>query len=52
MALNPPISHQGLPLRLEDEFILLERKGTEISVKVSGMKELKGKGKLFLTSAR
>jgi hypothetical protein len=46
MALNPPISMAGVPLRVADEFILLERDGTEIEVKVNGMKTLSGKGKV------
>ena len=52
MALNPPVSMAGVPLRVADEFILLERDGTEIEVKVNGMKTLSSKGKIFLTSAR
>lgn len=52
MAQNPPVSHAGVPLRLEEEYILLERKGIDIAVKVEGMKKLDGKGKVFLTSAR
>ena len=52
MALNPPVSHSGIPLRLEEEFILLERRGIEVAISVKGMKKLTGKGKLFLTSAR
>lgn len=46
MALNPPISMTGIPLRVSDEFILLEREGTEIEVKVPGMKALAAKGKV------
>ena len=59
MALNPPVSLQGVPLRVADEYILLERDGTEIEAKVQGMKTLSAKGKvghpltqIFLTSAR
>ena len=47
MALNPPISQSGVPLRLEEEYILLERDGIEIEIKVSGMKKLTGKGKVI-----
>lgn len=46
MALNPPISMTGIPLRVSDEYILLERDGTEIEVKVPGMKALSAKGKV------
>lgn len=52
MALNPPVSHSGIPLRLEEEYILLERRGIEVAIWVKGMKKLSAKGKLFLTSAR
>lgn len=52
MALNPPLSLSGIPLRVADEYILLERDGTEVEIKVQGMKSLSGKGKIFLTSAR
>jgi hypothetical protein len=46
MALNPPISMSGIPLRVADEYILLDREGVEIEVKVPGMKSLSGKGKV------
>lgn len=52
MALNPPISYQGLPLRVSDEYILLERKGTELQMKVPNMKTISMKGMMYLTSAR
>lgn len=48
MALNPPISMSGIPLRVADEYILLDREGVEIEVKVPGMKSLSGKGKVLL----
>ena len=50
MALNPPISMTGIPLRVSDEYILLERDGTEIEVKVPGMKALSAKGKVGIAS--
>merc|ERR1712032_79909 len=43
---------QGIPLRVSDEYILLERSGTEIELKVPNMKKVSMKGKLYLTSAR
>ena len=52
MALNPPINNLGIPFRLEDEYVLVERKGMHIEVKVHGMSKLSGKGKTYLTSAR
>jgi hypothetical protein len=55
MALNPPISPQGIPLRVEGESFLLERKSMEIEVKIDSNKEWgkkTGKGKVYLTSCR
>ena len=52
MALNPPLSSDGTPFRLEHEVILCDRKGMEAEVKVKGMSKLGGKGKVYLTSAR
>lgn len=52
MALNPPLSNQGVPFRLQDEFVLVERKGMDIEVKVPNMSKLSGKGTLYLTTAR
>ena len=53
MALNPPLNQNGTPFRLEQEYILCERRGMEIEVKIkSNNKKLKGKGKIYLTTAR
>ena len=52
MALNPPVSNEGVPFRLQDEFVLIERKGMSIEVKVPNMSKLSGKGKIYLTTAR
>lgn len=52
MAVNPPINEHGTPFRLQDEYILMERKGTEIEVKIPGRSSLSAKGKIFLTTAR
>lgn len=49
MALNPPVTMNGLPIRVADEFILLERDGIEIEVKVQGMSKLSAKGKVCPT---
>lgn len=52
MALNPPIAPNGLPYRMENEYVLLEREGMEIKVKSNGRSDLKGSGKIFLTTGR
>lgn len=53
MALNPPISLEGTPFRLENENILLKRKGMHIEIKSDKLKsKISTKGKVFLTTAR
>lgn len=52
MALNPPLNNSGTPFRLDNEYILVERKGIETQVKVKGMSKLSGKGILYVTTAR
>jgi hypothetical protein len=52
MAVNPPISEQGVPFRLQDEYVLLERRGAEIEIKIPNKSSLTAKGKIFLTTAR
>lgn len=53
MALNPPISLDGVPFRLENENILLKRKGMHIEIKSDKLKsKISTKGKVFLTTAR
>jgi hypothetical protein len=48
MALNPPISQNGLPLRVEGEFMVLERKNIECEFKIDRMDKKKtGKGKVL-----
>ncbi len=37
MALNPPLTPDGIPCRLQGECVLLERKGMEISIKCEGL---------------
>ena len=36
MAFNPPVTNSGLPLRVDGEFLVLQRKNVEIEVKVDG----------------
>lgn len=53
MALNPPISHDGVPFRLENECIMLKRKGMHIEIKSDKMSsKISTKGIVYLTSAR
>lgn len=52
MALNSPISPAGIPFRLNDEFILLERPGMDIEVKIPGKSTISGRGKVYLTTSR
>ena len=52
MALNPPLSNQGIPFRLESEYILLERKGIQIEVSLPQKSKLSGKGRIYLTTGR
>ena len=58
MALNPPISLDGLPLRVEGEFLVLKRKDIEVEYKVPQYGKKTGKGfvlifiKLYITTAR
>ena len=45
MALNPPISIAGVPLRLDGEYMMLERKDIEgeFKIPIFGKKTAKGK---------
>lgn len=52
MALNAPLGPNGVPFRLNDEFILLERPGMDIEIKMAGRSNITGKGKVYLTTSR
>ena len=52
MALNPPLTPQGTPFRLENEYLLIERRGIEIELVCQGMSKLSAKGVIYLTTAR
>lgn len=52
MALNPPLDNNGVPIRVEGEYFVLERKDMEIEVKIDGFSKSTGKGKLYVTTAR
>lgn len=47
MALNPPISLSGVPLRLDGEYLMLERKHIECEFKVPVFGKKTGKGKVY-----
>ncbi len=44
MALNPPISMDGLPLRVEGEYMVLKRKDIEVEFKTQNLGTKTGKG--------
>lgn len=46
MALNPPINHEGQPMRVEGEYFAILRKDMEIEVKIEGWAKLSAKGKV------
>jgi hypothetical protein len=52
MALNSPLSPNGIPFRLNEEFILLERPGMDIQIKMNGRSTIAGKGRVYLTTGR
>jgi len=51
MALNPPISSNYEPLRVDGELFILKRKDIEWEVKCPDMGTYKGKGLCILTTA-
>jgi len=47
MALNPPITDDGEPYRIDyNETFFLQRKGIDFEVKVEGLGKMSGKGKV------
>ena len=44
MALNPPLTDNGEPCRVEGEFFLMKRDGIEFEIKVIGGNKYTGKG--------
>ncbi len=44
MALNPPLTGNGEPQRVEGEFFVLSRSGLEFEIKIENFHTLKGKG--------
>ncbi len=52
MALNPPVLSDGLPAPVNGEYLLLTRKDISAEIKLDNGQKYKGKGKLYLTTAR
>ena len=52
MALNPPLSPNGDPYRIEGEFFVMKRKGIEFEFKVDHGNKYTGKGNMILTTSR
>ena len=44
MALNPPITEQGEPYRVQGEVFILKRKGIDFEIKIDGLGKMSGKG--------
>ena len=44
MALNPPLSPDGTPLRVAGELFVLLRKNMEFEIKIAGVGKLTGEG--------
>jgi len=47
MALNPPISLEGLPLKVEGEYLILQRENIEVEFKIPNVGKKTGKGKVL-----
>jgi hypothetical protein len=52
MALNPPLSPNGDPYRIEGEYFVMKRKGIEFEFKVENGNKYTGKGNMILTTSR
>ena len=52
MALNPPLSPNVDPYRIEGEFFVMKRKGIEFEFKVEHGNKYTGKGNMILTTSR
>lgn len=44
MAINPPLSPDGTPLRVPGEIFVMTRKDMEFEIKVTGLGKLTGAG--------
>lgn len=44
MSLNPPLTENGIPYRVDGEFFIMKRKGIEFEIKVTNGNKYKGKG--------
>ncbi|CAD8192291.1 unnamed protein product [Paramecium pentaurelia] len=52
MALNPPITQTGVPLRVDQEFFILYRNEMEGEFKIENMGKFSAKGKVYVTTCR
>ncbi|CAD8113032.1 unnamed protein product [Paramecium sonneborni] len=52
MALNPPITQTGVPLKVDQEFFILHRNEMEGDFKIENRGKFKAKGRVFLTTCR
>jgi hypothetical protein len=44
MALNPPLAHDGRPMRVQGEFLVLQRCGIEFDVRIPNIGKRNAKG--------
>ena len=52
MALNPPLTSYGEPLRVDGEFFIMKREGVDFEMKVKNGNKYEGKGLMILTTCR
>lgn len=52
MALNPPVSPNGMPAPVNGEYMVLVRKHIEAEITLQNKTKYKGKGNLYLTTIR
>lgn len=48
MALNPPLTFNGDPCRVEGEFFVMKRKGVEFEFKVENGSKYTGEGLVYI----
>lgn len=52
MALNPPLTSEGLPCRVNGEYFIMNRGGVSFEMKVKKGNKYSGKGEVILTTCR
>ncbi|CAD8127608.1 unnamed protein product [Paramecium sonneborni] len=52
MALNPPITQTGVPLRVDQEFFILYRNEMEGEFKIENIGKFSARGKVYVTTCR